>query len=678
MEGGKLLPTFYSFDKDMSDIIITKLVYPETVRQNIGMYLGTISDFTTPLREIINNSTDELINGHASWIKIYNSDKLKVVIDNGRGMPIYADPDNLENTIAKAAVGSLHAGSKIADSMETTAGVHGVGASAVNAVSEEFNLVIRLKDENVSTTTEAIKHKYTAGASQVYSLCYQKGILVREEVTTIEEISSKYGYILKPDFSTAVFIKPDLSLYNSGYSEIPLLPLQITAANFLESEIYVNDELVQPFNFIKEIAGEDTELFLDQTIDFKFKYRDTITISGIIAYDNNTMQYTHTSLVNLIETTQGGFFEDMVVKALGTALTHWSDVLSPSDVKLGLIAFSNTFTSYKLSFASQTKERLISVGMRSDQSIIEKMSAEGYSQDEIDEECYKHCCYTNEVRADLIAFFERLIKNNSQYFNALVERIVEYKRQLNKLSNKDFIKSKLVFGGDSDRARSSTEASKVYEATSRDYDRRELYVTEGLSASGSLIQMRNSSYQSILPLRGKVLNSVNLDETDVVNNAELLALINTIGCGLGDLTDISQSRYGKVIIATDADVDGEHITNLILAVFLAHCPELIKSGMVYKLKPPYYAVTDKKGYTSYFNIEDKDKIDFDNNHVEKRKGLGSYTKPEVKRFMIDGSTRNLIRIDYDSDDELVRNAMSLLYSSSARRNLMIERGVLKG
>jgi len=241
------------------------------------------------------------------------------------------------------------------------------------------------------------------------------------------------------------------------------------------------------------------------------------------------------------------------------------------------------------------------------------------------------------------------------------------------------LKSRVILGDESDRRRAqSGDMAKVYEALSRDWKRRELFIPEGLSAGAGLVKYRDKQFQSILPIRGKLINTTGFDESLLVGNSEVLAIINTVGCGVGSIVDVEKSRYGKVIIATDSDSDGHHIRNLITALFLVHAPQLIKAGMLYVLETPYYAVTTK-GKIEYFYYDEKDKIDFENSYVEKRKGLGSYTPEEVKRFMINPNTRRIVQISYDELDEgAVEEASKLLYSSNARKQLMVKHGILEG
>lgn len=445
----------------MSEIIITKLEFPETVRQNCGMYLGAVDDFTTPLREIINNSTDELINGHASWIRIVNRDTHKLVVDNGRGMPIYVDKDEPEKVIAHSAIGSLHAGSKIVDSLESTAGVHGVGGSAVNAVSQSYILMVRLTERNLPTTLKWIQEAAAKHSNPVLVIKYKKGLFNDEYVTEATELSKLCaGEIIPEDFSTAVYFEPDLEIYNSGKATVSLLPLRIVLKDFPSAKIFVNDKELTPFNYREQVA-KGSELFLDKEIPFDFKFNPQLTVRGIISYDNREMAYSHVSLINLIETTQGGYIERRIATCLGIALSEMNSMLTVADAKLGLMVFSNSFTSYKLSFGSQTKEKLVRIGAPSVDRLVARFKSEGIPEDKINDEVNKYFLRENEFESKLTAYFRTLIKNNYDYFQAVVNRIIEYKRQMNRLSSIDFVKTQIVMGNESDRRRSSTIAAKV-------------------------------------------------------------------------------------------------------------------------------------------------------------------------------------------------------------------------
>lgn len=221
-----------------------------------------------------------------------------------------------------------------------------------------------------------------------------------------------------------------------------------------------------------------------------------------------------------------------------------------------------------------------------------------------------------------------------------------------------------------------TKNEPVYDITV-DSDNHNFPLANGVfvhnSASGSLVKYRNKKFQSILPLRGKLVNTSSFSDESLVGNKEILAIINTVGCGVGAITDVSKSKYGKIIIATDSDSDGSHISNLITALFYTHAPDLIKQGLLYKLVVPYYVVNNK----DYFYYNEKDQIDFESSRIEKRKGLGSYSGDEAKKFMLVSETRKLQQIVYNDDSEKeIVEAAKLMFSSSARRKLMVSEGII--
>lgn len=657
----------------MSEIKISKLEFPENVRKLTGMYLGVTDNFTTPLREIINNSTDEMLNGHANWIHIINKESHKLVVDNGRGLPVYCDEDEPNKTIAHVTITSLHSGSKFVESSEITSGIHGLGASATSAVSKKYYIAVNLKKKDLSTTLPWIQEAAKSLENPIYLLCCEEGYYVEDIVLDgVLQLSEHMANEEIPsDFSTAVYFEPDTEIYTSGKAKVSLLPLQIILARKEGLQITLNGKSIDKFDFNVEVA-KGANLFLDKKVDFEYKFNPQLEVSGSIAFDKDAMGYNNVTLINLIENTQGGYLERKICQALGMAFNQMNNAVSVPDAKLGLILFNSSFSSYKLSFSSQTKEKLTNLGEVSLDQVKKRLTAEGVPPEQMNEVASKTYLFDEQFVEGLRDYFLELIKENRAYFDAVIAKIVEYKRTMNKLSNQSYIESKLIMGdSERDRARQSAEMARVYEARSKDFKARELYVTEGVSASGHLIKLRNKDFQSVLPLRGKLKNSINLDSMDLVENGELLAIINTIGCGIGSLTDISKSRYGKVIITTDADSDGLHISNLILAVFLKHCPELVEAGMLYKLDTPYYLVDGKH----YFYANEKDKIDFNKSKVIKLKGLGAHSEESAKRFML-SSERRLIQITIDDDPEIQQEAETLLYSPLSRKNLMIELGVL--
>lgn len=640
----------------MTEIIIQTLSYPENVRKRTGMYLGETDNFTTPLREIINNSQDEMLNGYASFIQIINNKDYKVVIDNGRGLPCYENPNLIGETITKEAITTLHSGSKF-DNKEVTTGLNGVGSSVVNAVSDIYIVYIKLNKPKADKLPKRLKEIASDGT--IYYLEYNKGVFKNEGILkdTGKDLLKYYGIELDKNlnWSTIVLMKPDLSIYESSEAIVDMLPLSIVNSLREENNVILNGEKVEKFDFLSSSNMSISNILCENTIKFEYEFDKRLKISGEFAYSIDSVIYDNISLINLINTTQGGFIEQIICNSLGDALNDFNPIIKRSDSKLGLILYNMAFSSYEMSFNSQTKEKLISLGNK-------KIAGEDLNK--------------TELSSSLKSFFKLLIKKNKEYFEVLCERIIQYKANLNSLSNADYLKSKVIMGGDSKKRYSKKDMVDIYEASSDNWKERELYIPEGRSASGNLIKYRDKKTQSILPIRGKLINTTTFSESDLVDNKEILTIINAVGCGVGQISDIKKSKYGKIIIAGDSDQDASHIANLITALFLIHIPDIIKEGMLYRLIAPFYKVT-KNGKVSYFYLNEKDKIDFENCHVVKRKGLGSYTPEEAKKFMMDKNDRRLIRIEYPNDKEqFIKEAIKLLYSSNARKKLMEDAGIL--
>lgn len=679
----------------MSDIKVTRLKYPDDIRQNVGMYLSETNNFTTPLREIINNSVDELINGHGTWLRIVNDHYVKLVVDNGRGIPVYIDSDNPDKTILHGLITETHVGGKFANFDEKTGGLHGVGSTAVNAVSANYYVMVNLLKKDLSTTLPWIKEQAEALSNPVYVVCYKFGRLSDEKVinkSELVDVIAEYESRIPDDFSTAVYIVPDETIYTSAKSKVSVLPLKLVAFENQASTIYVNEEPLTPFDYKTDIL-EGVELFQDTTLTFdwdskqdktftEFHYNRKLAqlnamsevdlesaiagfssieqcakaftpylqIKVFFGYMKDNFNYANSGLINLIENPAGGYMEKNLSSAIGVCLHKLNSAVTLSDAKVGLNLFSVSYTNAKMKFSSQTKEKLVDIM-------------------DIDERMFRQC-----VEDYLI---NKLIPDNQDYFDMVVRRIIEYKARMNSLSSMEFIKNAISYGDDADRSRAKAQMAQVFRCRSRDRSKIELYITEGKSASGNIVKYRNRETQSVMPLRGKLWNTSTTDTMSLVSNSETLAIVNEIGIGVGNHTKVESCRYSKIIIATDLDPDGSHIANLILGLFLTHTTALVEHEKVYKLEAPFYVVTYKGSKDPvYYYYNEKDQIDFDNaTSVKKRKGLGSYTEAEVQQFLVDPNKRRLVQIKI-TDLVNLEQSKKLLFSSVARKQLMIDNGIL--
>lgn len=656
------------------EVDIIKLEYPHNVRKRMGMFGcdGTNADIL--FRELVDNTIDlatkfKLSINVKSWI---NQNEWNAVLDNGLGFPIYKDKDypSGDVCIVRDMMQKINVGSNFNQTQYST-GQNGVGGKLSQAISEDFILISNATKKDASTLPKFIQDSLSTGKG-IYVWHSKKGIPFNECVMDKAEfvkychdligdsITNNFSKFLEDlddkEFGTLVMFKPDAELLDSTKVSYKGYPFALIKSLFQHDkdfkDINLNFELngkeIQPYSFtsdFKEKFIEDKVLTLASSI----KTEDVLPIKFIcqFAWCSDKFNTEVNGSVNLLETPAGKHL-NIVQNSLGQALVKYNPLLKANDVRYGLRLFVLNLALKPL-FNSQDKTKL------------SKWEDKGYNE--------------KEVIKTLADSFLKLMKENSEYFDLLCERIIEYKRATEKLSNIELLKSKIVMGDESDKKRiMSGQMSDVYECTSDDFSKRELYIVEGRSAMGGILQTRNKLFQAIIPLRGKLLNTSTLDEERLVDNKEVLALINTIGCGLGGICDPSKSRYSKIILATDSDQDAKHITNLILTLFIHHAPEMIKQGYLYQVEAPYYKVVDCKK-VKYYYLDEKDKVDFSKD-VTKLKGLGSYIKEEAKQFLMDTKERRLIPILWNPDMEYeTQEASKLMYSGLARKKLMVERGI---
>lgn len=658
----------------IKEVDIVKLEYPDNIRTRQGMYGSDGTDATILFREVVDNTIDlatkfKLSINVESWI---NQNDWNVVVDNGLGFPIYKDMDfpNEDRSIVRDMMCKVNVGSNFNQTQYST-GQNGVGTRLTQALSDDFILLSNANKKDKKTLPKFIQEGLDKSKS-IYIWHSKKGRYYYESVLNKQELVSYLKDLInkdltknlsefldsfnEDDFGTMVLFKSDSTLLESTKVNYKGYPFSLVKELFKYDTDFSNINLtyklngkeIQPYSFtsdFKEKLIEDKVLTLSSSI----KTEDVLPIKFIcqFAWCSDKFNVEVNGSVNLLETPVGKHL-NIVQNAIGQALVKYNPLLKSNDARYGLRLFVLNLALKPL-FNSQDKTKL------------SKWEDKGYNE--------------KEVIKTLADSFLKLMKENSEYFDLLCERIIEYKRATEKLSNIELLKSKIVMGDESDKKRiMSGQMSDVYECTSDDFSKRELYIVEGKSAMGGLLQTRNKLFQAIIPLRGKLLNTSTLDEERLVDNKEVLAIINTIGCGLGGICDPSKSRYNKIILAADSDHDAQHIVNLILTLFLHHAPDMIKQGYLYKVEAPYYKVVDGKKI-KYYYLDEKDKVDFSKD-VTKLKGLGSYTKEEAKQFLMDTKERRLIPIVWNPDMEYeIQEASKLMYSGLARKKLMIERGI---
>lgn len=619
-----------------NDIKVRKLKFPENIRKRPGMYIGSTQNPSTIVRELVDNSIDELLNRYATYVRIYVNDEYSLIMDNGRGLPIYKDKDYDDKLITFDLLTSTHTGSKFdqAKTKEITMGLNGVGTKCTNALSEKFIALVNLKTRDLSNTLQWVVDKAKYLKTPVYFISFERGILTGEDVIELDQISNHLKCSLPPQFSigdwkTIVLTYPDKDIFEKIEFTYDLTSLQITKL-FTHEEIYLNDVAVEPYDFLSTF---EIKFFHDKVIKLEF---DAISTKWtvIFGFSQDDYSYNYKGSVNTLVTNEG-YHIRLITKLLGKALSEHAPGINPTDIKYGLRVFSLVFCS-EPQFNSQNKEKLDWIP-------------------DINE---------TDVYNALLKEFNAVFKPNAQYFKSLNQRIIDYKAEIGKLALKDYVRSIVKLGGDAKNTRGL--GSEVYDCSIVDRTKAELFVVEGKSAGGTLLRARDSKTQACLPLRGKPLNTTKVDDLQkVLMNKEMRSFINVIGAGIHPFTQISKARYGKIILMADADPDGKAIAAILLGTLSVYLPEAIAAGMVFIADLPLYSQNNK------FIWEDKD---LDRSKSFKRfKGLGEMNPPELKAVGTDPSTRRLIQVTNDD----IQEAIAIVRSTSKKRDIMINANIME-
>ena len=578
----------------------------EPVRKRPGMY----TDTTRPnhlAQEVIDNSVDEALAGFCSQIDVtLHSDGALSVVDDGRGMPVDLHPEQKLPGV-EVILSTLHAGGKFSDkSYQYSGGLHGVGVSVVNALSERLDVTIRRGGE-------------------VFTMAFSGG----EKQTDL----SATGTCGKRNTGTGIRFKPDPRYFDSANFSVPRLSHALRAKAVLcpGLRVTLNDEKKKEKT---EWYYEDgiADYLADATIDFPVVPETPFTshFESDIAAVDWAIQWlpeggdvVAESYVNLIPTPQGGTHVNGLRSGLLEAMREFCELrnLLPRGVKLTAEDVWDRccyVLSSKLQdpqFSGQTKERLSS------------REAAGF---------------VTGVTKDAFALW---LNQHTSDAERLAEICIE-RAQSRLRSAKKVVRKKVASG--------PALPGKLADCTSEDPGRGELFLVEGDSAGGSAKQARDREYQAILPLRGKILNTWEVDAGEILASQE----VNNISVALGiepGSADLSQLRYHKVCILADADSDGLHIATLICALFLRHFRPLVRAGHVFVAMPPLYRID--VGKEVYYALDESekngilDRLAAENKRakpaVQRFKGLGEMNPPQLRETTMDPDTRRLVQLVLD-------------------------------
>lgn len=606
----------------------------EPVRLRPGMYIGSTSSrgLHHLVYEVVDNSVDEALAGRCDYIKVtIDKDNVVTVEDDGSGIPVKEHPTTHKSTL-ETVLTVLHAGGKFDDSAyKVSGGLHGVGVSVVNALSEY--LIAEVKRDG-----------------HIYRMEFARG-----EVTKDIEIIGD-----TTETGTTITFKPDAEIFDTVIFERQILENRFREMAFLNKgvEIRFEDER-EDFKTSFKFEGGISEFvsFLNRNkdpimemvphfdgsqegieVEFAFQYTD--------GYSENILSY-----ANNIQTPEGGTHLSGLRSSLTRTVNDYArkynfikeneDNLQGEDIREGITAI----ISVKISnpqFEGQTKSKLGNSEVR---GVVDS--------------------YVSE---NLAAFLEE----NPKPAKSIIDKALASRRAREAARKaRDLTRKRSILD-------SATLPGKLADCQSTDIEENEIFIVEGNSAGGSAKGGRDNRIQAILPLRGKIMNVEKAHLDRVLNSEEIKNMITAFGTGIGKEFDISKLRYGKIIIMTDADVDGAHIRTLLLTFFYRYMKELIDEGHIYVALPPLYRISQGKKERYVYSDDEKDKyireLGDASFKINRYKGLGEMNAEQLWETTMDPDRRVLLRVEEDLESTSTDDTFALLMGEKVepRRNFIQE------
>jgi DNA gyrase subunit B len=606
----------------------------EPVRERPAMYIGNTDKrgLHHLVWEIIDNSVDEYLNGHADTIRVilHKSGDTVTITDNGRGIPVGLHPVEKVPTL-ELILTSLHSGGKFGDKEGYfhSGGLHGVGSSVVNALSHKLTAAIKRDG-----------HEWT----QSFTRGKPNGKIHKGKATHFHGTSMTFT----PDHDVFKVTRFDPDLIKSHLEDMSYIHsgLKITFVNEITDETH---DLSHPGGipeFLARLVQEGQKPVVHPTLFHLAKEGDE-KMEIALQWTESTDE-AFRSFVNGIRTTDGGTHESGFKAGIGKAIRNFMEThdvkakgvtITAEDIREGLVGILSIFIRDP-QFQGQTKEKLNNPEMAA--------------------------AVDNFVRPAL----ESWLNANMTVADQIVGRIVlAAKARLASREAAQEIKRK------SATQRKLNLPGKLADCKATDLTKTELFVVEGDSAGGSAKQGRNNHTQAVLPLRGKILNSEGLGLGKVLANAELADLVTAIGTGAGEHFNINNLRYGKIILLMDADADGHHITTLLLTFFFRYMTELIRKGHLYVAQPPLYRID--VGKETHWARDDVHKEELLEEILRKKpnakpemtrfKGLGEMLPKTLAETTLDPEQRTLLRVTIDSNLEADKTFVELLGKDPASR-----------
>jgi len=614
----------------------------DPVRKRPAMYIGSTGQegLHHLVTEIVNNAMDEAINGDADYIKVeFNKDGSCTVYDNGRGIPFEIKKEYGVSAL-ELAFTKLHAGGKFGGGgYKVSSGLHGVGASVVNALSEWMRVISRR--ENVTMIQEYEKGGHPARPTEKLDLKKPTKLKGAEWGINLDDWNYEYGSIVQ--------FKPDKTIFETIDFDYKFFVNQIREYAYLTAGIkfeLLDHRINRKYSFYFE-GGIKAYLralnrnhdVLNNKIFYVQKEYDNVNVEVAMQY-NDTFRETTVCFANHLKNIEGGThltgFRSALTRCINDyarkagALKDKDGNLSGDDLREGLTAIiAVALDSSVLQFEGQTKAKLGNTNVR---VAVETVVKEA---------------------------LEQFLSENPKDANSIIEKnILSFKARMAAKAARDTVIRKTALEG------SGVLPGKLADCSEKDSEKTELFIVEGDSAGGTAKQARNRNYQAILPVFGKILNTERARLDKIVDSDKFKAIIVAIGCGIGDQFEIGRIRYGKLIVMADADTDGMHINALYLTFFYRHMPELIKDGHIYVAFPPLYKAVWGKEKRYLFTDKEREEFlktpDGKKAITQRFKGLGEMNPNELWDTTMDPETRRLKRIsveDAEAADEVFETLM---------------------
>jgi topoisomerase-4 subunit B len=622
----------------------------EPVRRRPGMYIGGTDEKALHhlFAEVIDNSMDEAVAGHASWITVHlDADGFLAVSDNGRGIPVDAHPKFKNKSALEVIMTTLHAGAKFdGKAYQTSGGLHGVGVSVVNALSETLEVEV-------------------ARGKQHYRMVFSRG--------NPEGKLQKLGSIMNRRGTTIRF-KPDVKIFGASAKFKPSRLLKMARSKAylfggVEIRWTCDPSLISddtPAEAVFHFPGGLSDYLKESTSGHTMVTKDVFSgridkegghgsVEWALGWTASHDGFVH-SYCNTIPTPDGGTHELGLRSALTRGLKAYGEMVGnkkasqiTGDDVFGTAAAMLSVFIREPEFQGQTKDKLATLEAG---RIVE-----------------------NTVRDA----FDHWLVNSPQQAGKLLEWAIEQAEyRLKRRAERDISRQSAT--------RKLRLPGKLVDCASKSKVGTEIFIVEGDSAGGSAKQARSPKTQAVLPLRGKILNVANATSAKLAQNQMLSDLIQSLGCGIGKHFNLDDLRYERVIIMTDADVDGAHIASLLITFFYQQMPELIETGHLYMAVPPLFKMT--QGTKTIYARDDEERVRVLESGVFKAnqkieigrfKGLGEMNAKQLKETAMDPKQRMMLRIVLGDDDDRseIGRAVNALMGSKpeARFQFIQERAV---